>query len=104
MSREREPVFSDDNPEWTEGDFARALPASALPPAIRDQFANGRRTRGPQKRPVKVPISIRLAADIVAHFKVGGPGWHGRIEEALRQAAGLDPSPSDGAAPPHGRS
>ena len=37
MERERRPpvVFDDDNPEWTEEDFARARPASkVLPPEV----------------------------------------------------------------------
>lgn len=48
--------------------------------------AGRRRTRGPQVAPTKVPVSIRLDADIVARFKSGGPGWQGRINEALRKA------------------
>jgi len=46
-----------------------------------------RRLRGPQVAPTKVPVSIRLDQDIVDKFKAGGPGWQGRINEALRRAA-----------------
>ncbi len=46
-----------------------------------------RRTRGKQKAPVKAPISIRLDADVVAHFRDGGPGWQSRVNAILRKAA-----------------
>lgn len=48
-----------------------------------------RRGRGKQKAPVKSPISIRLDADIVAHFRAGGRGWQGRVNAILRKAARL---------------
>lgn len=91
MSRKpKEPVFDDDNPEWTEADFARARPPEeVLPPEILAQF---KATRGVQKEPTKIPVSIRLSADVVQHFKDGGPGWQGRIDDALRKVAKLKAS------------
>lgn len=82
----REPVFDKENPEWTEEDFKRAHPASELPPEILAAFP---RTRGPQKTPKKVPVSLRLSPDVIEHFKAGGPGWQRRIDETLRKSAGL---------------
>ncbi|NEW95160.1 BrnA antitoxin family protein [Rhodopseudomonas sp. BR0G17] len=88
--RSKEPVFDDDNPEWTEQDFANARPPEEiLPPEILAQFKN---TRGPQKAPTKVPVSIRLSADVVEHYKATGPGWQSRIDETLRKAAKLKAS------------
>lgn len=85
--RSKEPVFDDENPEWTEQDFANARPPEEiLPPEILAQFKN---TRGPQKAPTKVPVSIRLSADVVEHYKATGPGWQSRIDETLRKAAKL---------------
>lgn len=85
--RSKEPVFDDDNPEWTEEDFAKARPPEeVLPPEILAQFKG---FRGPQKAPTKVPISIRLSADVVAHYKATGPGWQSRIDDTLRKAAKL---------------
>ena len=46
-----------------------------------------RRFRGPQKKPTKVQTTIRLDADVVAHFKEGGKGWQSRINTALRETA-----------------
>jgi uncharacterized protein (DUF4415 family) len=71
-----------DNPEWTADDFGRARPAGELPAEILRAFP---RTRGPQKSPTKVPVSIRLSAEVVDHFKSGGKGWQARIDETLTQ-------------------
>lgn len=82
----RKPVFDPDNPEWTEEDFRRARPASELPAEILKAFP---RTRGPQKAPRKVPVSIRLTPEVVERFKAGGPGWQARIDDVLKKAVGL---------------
>jgi len=75
-----------DNPDWTADDFAKARPAQDLPAHIRAAFPN---TRGPQKAPTKIPVSIRLSPEVLAHFKAGGAGWQSRIDEALRKVAGV---------------
>lgn len=86
MSRKRpEVAFDDDNPEWTAADFARARPASELPPHVLAAFP---RTRGAQKAPKKVALSIRLSPEVVEHFKATGPGWQGRIDAALKKSIG----------------
>jgi uncharacterized protein (DUF4415 family) len=84
MSRKsKEPIFDDDNPEWTKADFARARPpAEGLPPKLLAQFKN---TRGPQKAPTKVAVSIRLSPEVISHFKAKGPGWQSQIDDALRK-------------------
>lgn len=82
----RQTVTDPDNPEWTAADFAKARPASELPDHIRAAFP---RTRGPQKASTKVPVSIRLSPEVIAHFKAGGRGWQSRINEALRKLAGV---------------
>ena len=41
--------------------------------------------RGRFYRPVKRAVSIRLDADILAHFASGGPGYQTRINDTLRQ-------------------
>ena len=40
--------------------------------------------RGPQKTPTKIPISIRLAPDVVTYFKSQGKGWQTKINTILR--------------------
>jgi uncharacterized protein (DUF4415 family) len=34
----------------------------------------------------KVVVTIRLDPDVIAKFKATGPGWHARINEALKKA------------------
>jgi uncharacterized protein (DUF4415 family) len=75
-----------ENPEWTSVDFARARPASELPDELRAFFP---RTRGIQKAPTKVPVSLRLSPEVVEHFRATGPGWQSRIDKILKKAAGL---------------
>jgi len=80
----RRKIDRDENPEWTREDFAKARPASELPAHIRAAFP---KTRGPQKAPTKIPVSIRLSPEVLQHFKSGGPGWQGRIDEVLQKVA-----------------
>ena len=86
----KEPVFAEDNPEWTKADFAKAtkfpegVRLKDLKPAELDRLLP---KRGPQKAPTKVPVSIRLSPEVVKHFKAKGPGWQSRIDAALRKIA-----------------
>jgi uncharacterized protein (DUF4415 family) len=75
-------TFDPDNPEWTEEDFARARPASELPPHVAAAFRRGGRPAGSNKE----QVSIRLDKDVLEKFKAGGPGWQTRINEALKRA------------------
>ncbi len=43
----------------------------------------------PKSETPKKAISLRLDADVLDKFKADGPGWQGRMNEALRKAAGL---------------
>jgi uncharacterized protein (DUF4415 family) len=84
----KEPVFDDDNPEWTKADFARA---TKFPEGVRlkdlkpGELARILPKRGPQKTPTKIPVSIRLSPEVVKHFKAKGRGWQSRIDDALRK-------------------
>lgn len=91
MDDEGKPVvFDDDNPEWTEEDFARARPAEEVLPA--EFLAAWRKRRGRPKGSLnpnpKQQISLRLDKDVIAHFRATGPGWQTRINEALRRELG----------------
>ncbi len=79
---ERDP----ENPEWTAADFARARPAAEVVPEIAAAY---RRYRGPQKRPTKKLVSLRLDPDVIERFRAGGRGWQARINATLRKAVGL---------------
>lgn len=59
-------------------------------PEWQEKFATAKVQRGRPKASVtKVSTTIRLSPEVIEHFKSGGPGWQGRIDEALRKAAGL---------------
>ena len=69
-------------------------PASEVVAEIVEAHARGelasnlpRRFRGVQIKPTKVQTTIRLDADVMAHFKEGGKGWQSRINTALRKTA-----------------
>lgn len=72
-----------DNPEWTEEDFREARPAIEMVPDIVEAW---RRSRGKQKAPTKVLVSLRLQKEIVDRLRETGPGWQTRANEMLRKA------------------
>ena len=80
-------VFDDENPEWTEADFARARPAvEVLPPELIAALRKARRGRpvGTTKPDAKKSITLRLDPDVIAAWRATGPGWQARMNEALR--------------------
>lgn len=90
MSRKsKEPIFDDDNPEWTAEDFARATkyPAGMKLKDIVEEIA---RARGrPKLDTPKEAISLRLDADVVEAYRKTGDGWQTRINADLRKARKL---------------
>ncbi|MDG3443710.1 BrnA antitoxin family protein [Nitrospirillum amazonense] len=64
LDRDTRPIDTSDAPEITD-------------------FSGGQ--RGRFFRPVKVPLSLRLDADVLDWFKRQGAGYQGRINDALRQ-------------------
>jgi uncharacterized protein (DUF4415 family) len=88
MNEELPPVvFDDDNPEWTEGDFARARPAGEMHrPEIAALLV---RKRGRPAGSNKEQVALRIDRDVIARFRAEGPGWQSRMNAVLRKAAGL---------------
>ena len=74
-----------ENPEWTAEDFARAVGPESLPPEVLAAFPKTR-LRGRQQSPTKRPISLRVDADVLERYRATGPGWQGRMNDALRKA------------------
>jgi uncharacterized protein (DUF4415 family) len=64
-----------DNPEWTAEERGAAKSFADVFPDLAKKIA--------QK---KVATSIRLDADVIAHWRATGPGWQTRMNEALRKA------------------
>ncbi len=83
MRRAAKGAVDRENPEWTKKDFERAVPFSGLPSEL--QRALSGRTRGPQRAPRKVPVSIRLSPDVVEAFRSTGAGWQARVDAILRE-------------------
>ena len=75
-----------DAPEATDDQLAQARPFSEALPALAEALRRGGR---PRSESPKQAVSIRLDQDVIARFKAGGPGWQSRMNDALRQAAGL---------------
>lgn len=75
-----------ENPEWTAEDFARASGPESLSAIELAAFPLTRR-RGAQTAPTKTPISLRVDADVLERYRATGPGWQGRMNDALRKAA-----------------
>lgn len=76
-----------DDRHWTKSDFARADGPEALGPAELAAFPKTASRMGrPRKVKPKEPVSLRLDADILEHYRAGGPGWQSRINAALLEA------------------
>lgn len=76
-----------DNPEWSEAGFKQAKPFAELFPDIAEGLRKGRgrpKTDMPKKQ-----VTLRLDADVVEFFRLKGPGWQSRINDSLRNSAGL---------------
>lgn len=84
----REVIFDDDNPEWTEADFAHAKRGDDVPGHIRAAFGKGKRGRpvGSTKADAKKSITLRLDPDVIDGWRATGPGWQARMNLALRNA------------------
>ena len=70
---EEEMLSDPDAPEITPEEFATAT----------------RQGRGPQKKPTKKLVSLRLDQDVIDHFRSQGQGWQTRVNEVLRKEAEL---------------
>jgi len=70
------------NPEWTADEIKNAVQFKDLSESLQKRL---RGQRGPNKNPPKLPVSIRLSADVLDAFRATGDGWQTRIDNALRQ-------------------
>ena len=41
--------------------------------------------RGPQKKPTKLAVNIRLPREVINYFKIEGKGWQAKIGDVLAQ-------------------
>jgi uncharacterized protein (DUF4415 family) len=69
--------------ELSPKDMQAFKPArDVLPAAL--QKTLGVKTRGPQKKPLKVSTTIRLSPDVLNAFRESGDGWQSRMDLALK--------------------
>lgn len=71
-----------ENPDWTAADLAARRPFGAVFPDLAAQIVK-RRARGPQVRPTKKMVSLRLDRDVLDKWRASGPGWQGRVNQLL---------------------
>lgn len=78
-------LIDDDNPEWTEEDFARARPASeVLSRHLYTDLTKDDAARADRERfSAKVAVTLRIDREVLDAFKADGPGWQSRINDAL---------------------
>lgn len=79
-------LIDDENPEWTEKDWAEARPAREVlyeifPKHVADELLKPRGR--PKSEEKKVAISLRLPPKTLAKWKATGPGWQTRMAEKL---------------------
>lgn len=84
---------ADDAPEWTDEMFEIAefsIGGKVIRPATGYLGPNGVvRGRPPLRTRAKQQVTLRLDPDVVERFRAEGPGWQGRMNDALRKAVGL---------------
>lgn len=95
---EKEPVLppewdDPDLPEWTDDMFdvaAFSVGGKVIREATGYLGRNGVvRGRPPVRGVAKQQVTLRIDPDVIAKFREDGPGWQGRMNEALRKAVGL---------------
>ncbi len=95
---EKEPVLppewdDPDLPEWTDEMFdvaAFSVGGKVIREATGYLGPNGViRGRPPVRGVAKQQVTLRIDPDVIAKFREDGPGWQGRMNEALRKAVGL---------------
>ena len=68
--------------ELGQEDFAQFRPIQEVAP---DLLALWKRGRGPQKKPTKVSITLRISPEVDEYFRSTGKGWQCRIDQALKE-------------------
>jgi uncharacterized protein (DUF4415 family) len=79
MCKQGNKRMDEDNPAWSEADFANAVSFSGLPPTLQAKL-RGR----PKAAVTKERITIRLSRDVVEQFRASGEGWQTRMDAALQ--------------------
>ena len=85
--QEGDPIaFEPEDGPYDPNDAAAARKWLESADLVRDGNVVRQGKRGPQKAPTKKLVSLRLSAEVIAHFKSSGPGWQTRIDSTLRRS------------------
>ena len=66
--------------EISAKDMEKFEDVDTLPDSLRRKIG----VRGPQKKPTKERITIRLSPEVLRRFRATGDGWQSRMDEALQ--------------------
>jgi uncharacterized protein (DUF4415 family) len=76
-----------ESPPLGEAIFGALRPATETFPNLAKLAVRKRGQRGPQKKPRKATVSLRLDREILAAYKAGGRGYQTRMAEVLKRNA-----------------
>lgn len=80
----------DENPEWTDEDFANAKSVWDFPDLVEALQKTGQLGRRPLPEDQrKQRVTLYLDRDVLARLKADGKGWQTRANAALRKALGV---------------
>ena len=77
--------------ELTREDMKLFRPAAeALPEILGTKLATELLSRkpgqrGPQKTPLKEPVTVRYSREVIEHFRSTGRGWQSRMDSVLKE-------------------
>ena len=74
-----------DTPEWTEAEFARAKSFADAFPDLAASLKQGVTVEVVST----TSVAVRLADDVLAHYRAFGEDWEARLNADLRKASGL---------------
>jgi len=70
--------------DWSQGTVAPGGGVAAC-------AANLRRTRGPNRKPAKDQVALRLDQEVVGALRASGPGCQTRVDAALKASRATQP-------------
>ena len=77
-------LIDDENPEWTDEDFKKAVAFSALPESLQATLLGLKKLRKPAQ-PSKVSTTVRFDREVIEAFRATGKGWQTRMNDALKE-------------------
>jgi uncharacterized protein (DUF4415 family) len=80
-----EPTAKTPKVDWSQGTVTSGTGVSST-------IATLRRTRGPNKKPAKEQVAIRLDPEVVGALRASGPGWQTRVNTALKEWLASQPA------------